>query len=1058
MSWRLCLHGRCFNYSLVLFLLRPFPAKTSDNTPFNSLNNNELFDLFRPNPCNNDANIDNTATYDDSVANEINSSSEELVFDFDYDDPAQTTLTTYVTNNQFHNIVNNFDANIFSLFHLNIRSLNMHFDDLQLLLDNPSFKPLCAIGLTETWLSHDSNLPYSLDPYNFVFNNRQGRAGGGVALYLLKQFHYNVLRNISVSNAFVETLFVEILIPGHKNIIIGVVYRPPNASVNDFLSYLSDMLHNPIFNNKDCFVMGDFNINLLKQDTHISKDFLNTFLSASYLPLITKPTRVANQSATLIDNIFSNVIPHPNSHIILSDITDHYPIMTHYIVSQTVNNGSYPLRRKITNENIARLDAGLDYIDWSPIYDDEDVDTCYNTFCNILNEQLDLYIPLQRDKNNYKKSPRLPWISKSLLRSINRKNNLFYKFKLEGTEKARNKYTSYKNIVTHIIRLEKKKYFETRLALYKHDMQNTWKIIKQAMNLHDKKCDLTKIKFNNELIEDPVNIANVFNNYFSSIGENLARDIPPSNKQFVDFLDQPNPNSMFLLPTNRNEIISIVSKLHNKKSSGYDGFNSFILKKIILSIVDPLVHIFNLSLSNGQVPDSMKIAKVIPLFKKGDKLDIKNYRPISLLSSFSKVLEKIIYIRTISFFKFYDILSNTQFGFREKHSTIHALLSFIDKAAHSFDRSSHMIGIFLDFAKAFDTINHDILLYKLSHYGVRGKALEWFRSYLSIRKQYVFLNNHSSEFCNINCGVPQGSILGPLLFIIYINDFCRSSDILSFIHFADDTNLFFSHHDPLVLAEIVNFELIKVLQWIRANKLSLNLQKTKYMLFSKSIESLPINISFEDYPLECVSSIKFLGVTVDDKLSWKNHIENICNKISRNIGVINKLKTCLPLKSLLMLYSSLILPYLNYALMAWGNAHRSILDKLLLLQKKVVRIICNSAPRSHADPLFFDNKLLKINDLYLFQLGQFMYNYNRNLLPSTFNDMFMKNQSFHNYPTRHSGEFHLPRLRTLSAQNTFFYEGPKFWNSLKDEIKDSPSLNSFKNKLKLFLLQQYSSN
>ena len=227
------------------------------------------------------------------------------------------------------------------------------------------------------------------------------------------------------------------------------------------------------------------------------------------------------------------------------------------------------------------------------------------------------------------------------------------------------------------------------------------------------------------------------------------------------------------------------------------------------------------------------------------------------------------------------------------------------------------------------------------------------------------------------------------------------------------------------------------------------------MLFSKSIDSLPSNIVFDNNVLENVPSITFLGVIVDNKLSWKCHIDSICKTISRNIGVIKRLKTCLPMYSLFMLYSSLILPYLNYGLLAWGNTHQSFLDRLLLLQKRIIRIICDSTARSHTDPLFFHNKLLKIHDLYLYQLGQFMYKYDNNLLPPAFDFMFFKNQSVHNYPTRQSNEFHLPLLRTLLAKNTFIYDGPKFWNTLDIDMKNVPSLNSFKRKLKMYLTKRY---
>ena len=302
--------------------------------------------------------------------------------------------------------------------------------------------------------------------------------------------------------------------------------------------------------------------------------------------------------------------------------------------------------------------------------------------------------------------------------------------------------------------------------------------------------------------------------------------------------------------------------------------------------------------------------------------------------------------------------------------------------------------------------------------------MEWFKSYISNRLQFVSVNGCNSQMKNMEYGVPQGSLLGPLLFIIYINDFYRSSQALSFILFADDSTLFFSHPDPIILLRTVNDELKHVTQWIRANKLSLNLIKTKYMLFSNSLETLPGDIVFDDTPLEKVIFIKFLGIWVDNKLSWKYHINNICTIISRNIGIINKIKYYLPSSVLVILYSSLILPYLNYGILAWGNSHQTLLDKLLLLQKKSLRIIFHLHPRAHTDSLFYENKILKINDLHTFQLGQFMFNYNNNNLPNVFQDIFFRNNRVHNYPTRRSNEFHLPLLRTLHCQKLLYTQVP----------------------------------
>ena len=798
------------------------------------------------------------------------------------------------------------------LLHFNIRSINKHFEELQLLLNYHNKQTFPVIALTETWLSSNSTQPFTLNGYELIVNNRLNRMGGGVALYVPQCFEFTVYEELNVMNDSIESLFIEIPIPQNKNIVIGVIYRPPNSNTNEFLTYLSNLINNPLFVNKDSYIMGDFNLDLLKHaNNHSSQEFLETFLSASFLPLISKPTRVVKISATLIDNIFCNTLPLPDSSIILSDITDHYPIMTHFNLKPLAKK-NYPLpkRRRATLENLASLSASFDNADWSCVYDSNDVNLSFDNFLNVFNEHLDAHIPKQKDNRvNYKSSPRLPWISKSLLRSINRKNRLYYKYKMNKSQSSKDKYTSYKNTLTKILRLEKRKYYSNQLELYKHDIKNTWKVLKQAMNTSKKKSNINKIRFENQVADKPHDIANVFNTYFSTIGENLARNIPHTDKHFSKFLGKSIPNSIFFAPTTKYEITDIVTAMKNKQSAGHDDISNFILKGVILSIADPLAHIFNASILSGTFPEQMKIAKVIPLFKKGDKLDPSNYRPISLLSTLSKILEKLIFKRTMNFLKYHNVFTNSQFGFRQKHSTIHALLNFVDKVTHAIDNYSHLIGIFLDFSKAFDTINHDILLHKLSHYGIRGKALEWFRNYLNNRKQYVSLNDHNSTLKDIKCGVPQGSILGPLLFIVYINDFCRSSDILSFILFADDSNVFFSHDNPVNLVNTVNAELNKLTEWIRANKLSLNLQKTKYMLFSNTIDTLPTNIIFDDTPLENVSDIKFLGVTVDNRLSWKPHISNICKTISRNIGVIYRLKFHIPSSSLITLYSSLILPW-----------------------------------------------------------------------------------------------------------------------------------------------------
>ena len=776
------------------------------------------------------------------------------------------------------------------------------------------------------------------------------------------------------------------------------------------------------------------------------------------MPCITKPTRITDTSATLIDNIFTNFHSSLLTGIVISDISDHYPIFANFPISQiTGKQTDQPLKYKFTDENMNILKGKLTDVDWSIVYTSQDVNVSYEAFINTLTLCVDNTIPQTKQQRfNRKKVPKSPWITKTLLRSINRKNNLYYKYVTNKSKlDLKTKYLNYKNVLTSLLRAAKKQYFVDQSTLYENDMKNTWKVINSSLNKAKKSNLIPNLTIDDNNIDDPNIMAESLNSYFSQIGENIARTIPDGNKLFHEYLKNPNDSSIFFTPTNSFEIINIVNNLKTHKSPGFDGINNFLLKSVINQVVDPLVYIVNLSLLSGQVPNDMKLAKVIPIFKKGDNTLVSNYRPISLLTSLSKVLEKIVYKRTIDFLNKHNILSNEQFGFREKHSTTHALLSFIDKIARSIDSSRHTIGIFLDLSKAFDTINHNILLYKLSHYGIRGKALEWFRNYLTNRRQFVHINGISSSKQPVSCGVPQGSLLGPLLFLIYINDIQNSSNILQFILFADDSNIFFSHSNPTELVATVNRELSHVTDWIKANKLSLNVNKTNYMFFSNTLNNPPNQIMFDKMNISQVSSTKFLGVTIDNKLSWNIHIDNICKTISRNIGIIAKLKHVLPLVNLLMLYNTLIVPYLNYGILAWGNACSNLLNRLFLLQKKVLRIIHNISFRSHTDNLFFQNKILKITDIYQFQLGQFMYNLKNNNIPPIFKTMFVFNNTIHKYPTRQANFIHLPLKRTLFAQKTFVYAGPKLWNSLSDDIKQSVTMNTFKSKLKKLIFCGY---
>ena len=458
----------------------------------------------------------------------------------------------------------------------------------------------------------------------------------------------------------------------------------------------------------------------------------------------------------------------------------------------------------------------------------------------------------------------------------------------------------------------------------------------------------------------------------------------------------------------------------------------------------------------GIFPDPLKIAKIIPVFKSGDKLKVSNYRPISILSPFSKLLEKIVYTRLTTFVQHNDLLADTQYGFRKNLSTELALIDLTNQISKSLDDHQTTIGIFLDLSKAFDTVNHEILLHKLEHYGIRGTPLKWFTSYLSNRYQYVSLNNTSSSFLPIICGVPQGSILGPLLFLLYVNDIQSVTD-LNLIMFADDTNIFATGHCPILLAASLNSKLEEICHWFAANLLSLNLQKTCFMVFTRKMFSdTDVNITINGVSLNRVHEIKFLGVVFSDDLKWKKHVDMVVNKVSKIVGILYRVGHILDADKLKLLYHTLLEPHLTYCCSVWSSPHKTgNLDRILRLQKAAVRIITCSSYLSHSNPLFYKLKILKIYELSHLSKLVFMFKSVHNLLPNQFCNYFMTVDQTHSYNTRTASNYVVPYARTASRAHNLQVLGPRLWNSLSDDLKREFFLPAFKREVKSGFLLKY---
>lgn len=922
------------------------------------------------------------------------------------------------------------------IVNLNVNSLRFKTDLLQAELGD--YDIICV---TETKLNNNiSNDDISIENFQNPQPFRKDRLtdnGGGVLIYVRDNLIAKRRSDLEIPE--LESICIEV-VTNRKKIIIMCFYRPPQARANSW-DHLETLIDNCIDTNCSVLLLGDINEDLLSiSDNHKFSRICERYGISN---VINEPTRITPTSSTLLDPILlnnSDILRH--SLVLPSFCSDHCPSIIEINFSVLREKSYKKTIWDFDNGNFEQIRSYLNDIDWNTRLSNIN-DT--NRVNEIINDEIyhvmNAFIPSKTVRVRPKDKP---WINPEIKCFMRKRNRIHKKAKNRNLDADWSKFREIRNKVIVLIREAKKSYI---IKLQNSLVDKTippgkwWRIAKTVCKFNSTNTVNSPIHSNGEILIHPAEKANFINNYFTSISnieeEPDLPDIPPLS-----------PCELSDIIITEQEVIDQFQILNVTKPAGPDKLPPKFLKSIFQSLVTPITILFNKSLHSGLVPSDWKLANVSAVYKgKGGSDNVSNYRPISVTNCFCKIHEKIIFKHLHNYLFENSILSDHQSGFRNKDSTVNQLLIIYDTIVKNLDQGKDVRFIFCDVSKAFDRVWHRGLLYKLRKYGINGNLLLWFKSYLTDRKQRVILNGYNSNWKTINAGVPQGSILGPYLFLLFINDIV---DVVSnkMKLFADDTSLYCIVDDPDVAAESLNLDLDSLHSWACNWGVNFNVSKTKSMLFTRKVNVNNPPLYMNNSPLENTPSHKHLGLNLSSNAKWKDHINEIYSKACKRLNIMRLLKNRLDRISLEKLYIGFIRPILEYGGIVWDNCTKEESNLIESIQYDAARIVSGlrrGTPRWKLyNELGWDSLENRRSKSKLY----FMHKALSGNLPDYIAQEFIYFANLNPpYDFRHPRNFNVPCCRTESYKNSFFPQVLDMWNSLDDNIQNIPSPSAFKMKI-----------